>query len=102
MDKKLKKALDQAKHQGIVDVSKISEYREMEDYNAEMQDAAGKCQEITEIGKAMFIANPTLTAVECIAKAEEFFDAASNRVNELITEVGEPPVTSQNSKLITQ
>ena len=98
MDKKLKAALEATKHSGVVDISKISEYREMEQYQADMQDAAGRCKEITDVGKALFVRHEDMSAVDAINAAEAFYEAASVKVNEIMDSVKTPDAI-KDSKL---
>ena len=79
---------------GIVDVSKVTAFREKEEWIAKQKKAAAKCEEIVTIARSMVIEHPTIDIDEALHIAEEFYMKASAKVDILMEAVGPEPKES--------
>lgn len=80
----LEKAKAMVNAQGIPDIQKLAEYRELEEWYKNRSKAAGKAEEVVTIARTIFVENPKMSPDECLNLGEAFHTAAHARVETLM------------------
>lgn len=81
MDKKtLEKFQSEMAQGGVIDISKLSEYREKEEWYKGRAKAAGKAEEVVTIARSMLVEHPDIGVEKALSLAEEFHTKAYDRV----------------------